>query len=376
MVVQMQNPSNPRVFFDISIGGSAAGRIVMELYADKVPKTAENFRALCTGEKGVGKLGKALSYKGCGFHRVIKNFMIQGGDFTAGNGTGGESIYGEKFEDEAFPYKHDRPFLLSMANAGPNTNGSQFFLTTVDTPHLDGKHVVFGQVLKGKHVVREIEASPTDKGDRPQSPVVIADCGELAQGAPDGCTPEDGIPEDPEDYDLPEDAAEIPPSTLLAIGQQMKAAGNSNFKDGKLEAAVASYSKALRYLREILVFDSENDPKDELRPQFINLKTPIALNRAMCYLKLGKPEAAARDCTVVLEAQDKEVSDKDRTKAYYRRGSANRQLKQYEKAIEDLERARELDPQDKAITNEIAQVERVIKEREQKEKKMFAKLFS
>ncbi|KAJ2684676.1 peptidyl-prolyl cis-trans isomerase cpr6 [Coemansia sp. RSA 1285] len=377
MVVHMLNEENPRVFFDISIGGSAAGRIVMEVYRDKVPRTAENFRALCTGEKGVGSQGKALHYAGSGFHRVIKGFMIQGGDFTAGNGTGGESIYGEKFADEAFPYTHNRPFLLSMANAGPNTNGSQFFITTVDTPHRDGKHVVFGQVLKGKHVVRAIEAAPTGAADRPVRPVVIAACGELAPGADDGCTPADGVPEDPEDYEVAGDAdADIAPDTLLAIGGQMKAAGNEAFKDGRLQDAADKYSKGLRYLREITVFDSDNDPAGALRPQFVALKTPIALNRAMCFLRLGRPEDAVRDCSVVLETPAAELADRDRTKALYRRGSAFRQLKIYDKAVEDLTRARTLDPEDKAISNELALAEAAIKERAKKEKHMFSKLFS
>merc|ERR1711968_252566 len=140
---------NPVVFFDMEIGGAPAGRIEFELFADVTPKCAENFRALCTGEKGVGKSGKPLHYKGSKFHRVITEFMCQGGDFTAGNGTGGESIYGSKFPDENFIKKHNKPGLLSMANAGPNTNGSQFFITTVVTSWLDGKHTVFGQVVKG-----------------------------------------------------------------------------------------------------------------------------------------------------------------------------------------------------------------------------------
>lgn len=135
---------NPRVFFDVTIGGQAAGRITIELFADKTPKTAENFRALCTGEKGVGKSGKPLHYKGSTFHRVITDFMAQGGDFTAGNGTGGESIYGMKFEDENFTEKHTKRGDLSMANAGPNTNGSQFFMTFIPCDWLNGKHCVFG----------------------------------------------------------------------------------------------------------------------------------------------------------------------------------------------------------------------------------------
>lgn len=174
----MEKDINPRVFFDIAILGEETGRVVIELRADVAPKTAENFRALCSGEEGEGSSGKRLHYKSSIFHRIIPDFMCQGGDFTKSDGTGGESIYGAKFPDENFKLKHDSPGVLSMANAGPGTNGSQFFLCTAPCPWLDGRHVVFGKVIEGMHVVRKME-SCGQKSGKPKKRVAILDCGEL-----------------------------------------------------------------------------------------------------------------------------------------------------------------------------------------------------
>jgi len=171
------NPNNPHVYLDVNVGSAKAGRMVFELFADIVPKTAENFRCLCTGD--YFERNPKLYFKNTSFHRLIKGFMIQGGDTTNHNGTGGISIYGKSFKDENFTVKHTSRGLLSMANAGPNTNGSQFFILFKEASHLDGKHVVFGRIVSGQEILHKLEAIPTNHSDRPLGQVTITDCGEV-----------------------------------------------------------------------------------------------------------------------------------------------------------------------------------------------------
>ncbi|KAM7186305.1 41 kDa peptidyl-prolyl cis-trans isomerase [Naviculisporaceae sp. PSN 640] len=363
-----------RVFFDISIGGKSAGRITFELYNDLVPKTAENFRALCTGEKGVGKMGKPLHYKGSIFHRVIKQFMIQGGDFTAGNGTGGESIYGAKFEDENLTLKHDRPFLLSMANAGPNTNGSQFFVTTVPTPHLDGKHVVFGHVLSGKSVVRQIE-NLTTQNDKPQKDAIISDCGELSEAdavsaeskAPDAYGDEyEDFPEDEVNNDQP-----LPAQRILKIATDCKDFGNKAFKAGDLSVALDKYQKGLRYLNEDP--DLDNEPADT-KTKMDALRISLNSNASLMNMKLGAWEDCVRAADNALAVAG--ISDKDKAKALYRKGYAHVRLKDEDAALESLEQAKALAPEDAAVNNELAAVKKAAAARLAKEKAAYKKFFA
>ena len=178
MVVRETVPKENTVcFFDIAVGGEEVGRIRMKLYDTVVPKTCKNFMLLCDGYQEEGEEFPRKRYAGTVFHRVIRNFMLQGGDYTRGDGTGGASIYGETFEDENFNIKHTKEGLLSMANAGPGTNGSQFFITCKDTPHLDNKHVVFGEVIEGMNIVKMIENLETNENDRPLQEAMIIDCG-------------------------------------------------------------------------------------------------------------------------------------------------------------------------------------------------------
>eukprot|EP00053_Salpingoeca_punica_P009682 m.87086 g.87086 ORF g.87086 m.87086 type:complete len:368 (-) comp15122_c0_seq2:427-1530(-) len=340
------------VFFDISIDGVDEGRIVFELYNDVVPKTAENFRVLCTGEK------PGLTYKNCPFHRIIPGFMCQGGDFTNQNGTGGISIYGEKFEDENFLLKHTKPGLLSMANAGPNTNGSQFFITTAVTSWLDGKHVVFGEVKRGMGLVRVMEECGSQEGATSKK-VAIANCGqltaeELASGGP---------ADYPEDC-LPEPTAE----DCLLIATSAKEAGNAQFKAGEYAAAIKTYSRGLRFAR-FQVDNTSEATRDALHKVIL----PTLLNRAACNLKLKPvPFSAVRaDTTEVLNFSSADPASK--VKALFRRSQAQTD-DDARKA--DLQAALTLEPGNADVLRALQQIkdkERAINEQQ---KKAFSKMFS
>jgi len=373
----MADTKRSRVFFDISIGDVKAGRVAFELYNEIVPKTTENFRALCTGEKGVGGAGKPLHYKGSIFHRVIKGFMIQGGDFTQGNGTGGESIYGEKFEDENFEKLHTKPFLLSMANAGPGTNGSQFFVTTVPTPHLDKKHVVFGEVINGKSIIRQIENLKTQSGDKPWHDATIIDCGELTGDAYDKAAEKvsDATGDPYEDYPEDQKASaddEWAGADILKIATELKNMGNDAFKKSDNALGLKKYQKGIRYLQEYPV-PLDSDPAD-LWSALCALKVQLYSNSALLQNKLGQWSEAAESATKALEMEG--ISEKDKAKALFRRGIARVGKKNEEDALSDLNAAAKYAPGDAAIAKELASVKQRVQARREKEKKVYANAFN
>ncbi|XP_059647752.1 peptidyl-prolyl cis-trans isomerase CYP40 [Cornus florida] len=358
---------NPRCYLDISIGEELEGRIVIELYSDVVPKTAENFRALCTGEKGIGpNTGVPLHYKGVRFHRVIKSFMVQGGDISAGDGSGGESIYGLKFEDENFELKHERKGMLSMANSGPNTNGSQFFIITTRTSHLDGKHVVFGRVVKGMGIVRSIEHVTTGENDCPTADVIIADCGEIPEGADDGIANffKDGdlYPDWPADLD--NHPSEL--SWWMDAIDSVKGFGNEHFKKQDYKMALRKYRKALRYLDICWEKEGINEDKSACLRK---IKSQIFTNSSACKLKLGDLKGALLDTDFAMR------DGEDNVKALFRQGQAHMALNDIDAAVESFKKALELEPNDGGIKNQLAAATKMINNRRNKEREAYRKMF-
>ena len=365
----------------------------MEVYESDLPKTATNFLELC---KGTEIEGAQVGYSGSTFHRVIKGFMIQGGDFTRGDGTGGKSIYGDRFDDEGFGLKHDKPGLLSMANCGPNTNGSQFFLTTVPTPHLDGKHVVFGKVIKGMHVVRTVEHCDT-VSDKPCLPVIITASGILAEGQDDGCVlaaDGDAIPDYPEDCEAdPEDSAD----KFIQFAAEIKLLANKLLKDAisakdasGFKKAVAKYNKAIRYLEAI-----NPSPEDceglthEQKTLFFSLKVSCLSNLALAQSKMLGWETCLATCERIMDIADTllhytaknpttplSVSPADQSKALFRMGQAKLNLKEPEAALAALKQASSLNPSDALIIKNIHEANALIRARKAGEAKMYQKMFS
>lgn len=350
-------------YFKISIDGKIQPTIYFELFDNVVPKTVKNFASLCNGFE---KDGRCLTYKGSRFHRVIKNFMLQGGDFTRGNGTGGESIYGEKFEDENFELKHDKPFLLSMANAGPNTNGSQFFITTVPTPHLDGKHVVFGKVIQGKSTVRTIENLET-KNDDPVVPVVIEECGTCTKDQIEAPKPDvtgDSLEEFPDDYEG--DKSE---TAIFKIASDLKGIANKQFAQQNLDTAVAKWQKALRYLMEYPVPNDDSKESPDFWKEYNALRYSIYANLALVALKQNKPQEAIRNANIVIEASNS--TELEKQKAYYRLGCAQGLLKNFEESEKALAKA----GNDPAISKKLAEIRQKKKDYKKRQQKAYAKMF-
>ena len=355
----MEN-TRSKVFFDISIGGKTAGRVVFELFDDITPKTAENFKQLCL---------KTPGYKDSIFHRVIKDFMIQGGDYENFNGTGGSSIYGEKFDDENFQLKHDEPFLLSMANAGPNTNGSQFFVTTVKTPHLDGKHVVFGKVISGKSVIRKVERTETGESDRPLKECKVINCGILNEGDP--LVIDDGTGDKYEDIISDEPSVDInKPETVFEAVNNIKNIGTECFKQGKLELALDKYIKAQSYMADYNPYDLT----DEDVATYWKLQISCYLNMSLMSLKLKNAQDTIKYSTEVLECE--QLDDKSKAKAYFRRGSGHLIGHNEEDAIADFEEAHNLQPTDAGISKALNDAKVSLKNRKAKEKAAFSKFFN
>ncbi|XP_016965347.1 peptidyl-prolyl cis-trans isomerase D [Drosophila biarmipes] len=371
--------TNPLVYLDISIGKEDAGRMIIELRKDVVPKTAENFRALCTGECGIGTMGKPLHYKGTRFHKVKRVFAVQSGDVVNNDGTSGESIYGPVFEDENFELTHNEEGVVSMANYGkPNSTNSQFFISAVGCENLNGTNVVVGRVLRGLGIVAEMEQNCNDEGD-PTAEIVIRDCGEIASDEDWGleCSDEtaDKLPPYPQDWTrkFNKFTADAAVELLTVIRQS----GNHFYSLGRYHEARAKYRKANRYYHYL----SKQFGWQQLNPYKKHLVDTDLLkidgfsvvnniNSAAVDLKLGNYVSARNDCTEAIRLDPK------CSKAFYRRGQAQRGLRNYEEAINDLKKAHNLLPENKQILNELNSTKQLLAQYNRQQRNALKNLFA
>ncbi|XP_058055501.1 peptidyl-prolyl cis-trans isomerase D [Anopheles bellator] len=368
----VHDPANPLVYFDVKVGEESVGRIVIELRADVVPKTAENFRALCTGEKGTApRTGTRLHYKGSKFHRVKSLFMSQGGDIVHFNGTSGESIYGDTFEDENFTLLHEDG-AVSMANLGkPHTNNSQFFITSGECPHLNGTNVVVGYVIRGGGIVGEMERNSTEDGD-PTVAIVIENSGQIVHGSDwgidDGDDPHDRLPPFPEDWDKFYDLFTV--EEMLQYLNAIRNVGNRYFREEQAVPANRRYKKAERYYNYFsnqLNKQSRRDPEHRTRLEQFHLLN--CLNQAAVRLRLKEFTNVVHACSAAL------AIDPENAKALYRRGLAQNELRNYELALEDLGQALQRLPDDRLIQSEYDRTRKSIHEYTQQQRKALSKLF-
>ncbi|XP_017040264.1 peptidyl-prolyl cis-trans isomerase D [Drosophila ficusphila] len=372
-------PTNPLVYLDISIGKEDAGRMIIELRKDVVPKTAENFRALCTGECGNGTLGKPLHYKGTRFFKIKRVFAVQSGDVVNNDGTSGESIYGPVFDDENFELTHNEEGVVSMANYGkPNSTNSQFFISAVGCENLNGTNVVVGRVIRGLGIIAEMEQNSNDEGD-PTAEIVIRDCGELAPDKDWGLECNDGtadkLPLYPNDWTRKFDKFTADAAVELLTG--IRQSGNHFYQLGRYHEARAKYRKANRYyhyLSKQFGWQALNHFKKHLVDTDLlkidGFSVVNNINAAAVDLKLGNYVSARNDCSEAIRL------DPSCSKAFYRRGQAQRGLRNYEEAINDLKKAHNLLPENKQILNELNSTKQLLAQYNKQQRNALKNLFA
>mmetsp|Transcript_1690 Transcript_1690/g.1827 ORF Transcript_1690/g.1827 Transcript_1690/m.1827 type:complete len:386 (+) Transcript_1690:1324-2481(+) len=378
----------PCSYIDISIGGTKTGRIVVELFEDLAPKASENFIKLCNGSQK-NQDGSPLTFKGNYFHRVIKNFVIQAGDIENGRsikdypnvniGKGGVSIYNnDTFEDENVSEPLDIPFKLCMANDGiANANKSQFFITTFPQPHLNGKHTVFGKVIHGKSVVREIERVNTDNQNIPKQEniVLIEDCGDWTENMDvpvyNACYDQIGgdiyeeYPDDDENID--KESSEL----VYNASTKIKESGTLLFKKGMKQEAFLKYKKCLRYVMEYI---PDEDQEPEWYKKYLDIKKKLYLNLSMVCLGLKNFIKAADYSSYLLDMNN--LTTQEKAKGHYRYGCSLIELKKYDEALTELKSAKSLVSEDPAIETQLNKCELLMETKKQREKAKYAKFFS